>query len=159
MEKIYVREAVEEDAEAISELVARLKMLNEELDPHFKATQNIEKVAREYVLRALKDESTRILIAEDAETSSIAGVLILRLEDRVFYEPKMKAVITDFYVRAKYRRRRVGSILLERAMKIAKEMGAGIITAVYPAGNNIADTFYKQAGFKDFQIEKYNPLE
>ncbi|MCE4626309.1 MAG: GNAT family N-acetyltransferase [Desulfurococcales archaeon] len=159
MSSIYVREAVENDIETISELVARLKMLNEELDPHFKAVSNINEIAREYVEKAIQDENTKILVAVDMATADIAGIIILRVEDRVFYEPRKKAVITDFYVKAKYRRKRLGSILLDEAIKVAKEMGAGIITAVYPAGNSIADSFYKKAGFKDFQIEKYKPLD
>ena len=159
MSAIFVREAVENDLDTIAKLVARLKLLNEELDPHFKAVKNLEEIAKTYVEKAMQDDNTKILVAVDMATADIAGIIILKLEDRVFYEPRKKAVITDFYVKAKYRRKRVGSILLDEAMKAASEMGAGIITAVYPAGNTIANDFYTKAGFKDLQIEKYKPLK
>ncbi|MCE4599973.1 MAG: GNAT family N-acetyltransferase [Desulfurococcales archaeon] len=159
MSSIFVREAVENDIDVVARLVARLKQLNEELDPHFKAVANLDEVAREYVERAVKSEDAKVLVAIDMATADIAGVIILKIEDRIFYEPRKKAVITDFYVRAKYRRKRVGSILLDEAMKAAVDMGAGIITAVYPAGNTIASDFYTKAGFRDLQVEKYKPLK
>jgi len=73
MSSIYVREAVENDIATISELVARLKMLNEELDPHFKAVPNINEIAREYVEKAMQDENTKVLVAVDMATADIAG--------------------------------------------------------------------------------------
>ncbi len=158
MTTIYVKEAAKEDSSIIADMIARLKMLNEELDPHFKTIRDLETAVREYVNKMIEDENSKILLALDADTSEAVGVLILRREDRVFYEPRIKAVITDFYVKPKYRRKRIGTLLLEKALEEAKEMGAGILTVVYPAGNTIADEFYKKAGFKELQIEKYKPL-
>jgi len=158
MVAIYVKEATSEDAGAVAEMIARLKMLNEELDPHFKTVSDLDVVVKKYVEEILASEDTRVLLALDAATGEPVGLLVLRKEDRIFYEPRYKAVITDFYVKPKYRRRRVGSILLEKAIEHAKDLGAGIITVVYPAGNTIAETFYERAGFKDLQVEKYKPL-
>lgn len=158
MANIYVREAREGDVQVVADMVARLKMLNEELDPHFKAVENIEEVAEEYVRKAIEDPNTLVIVAVDGDTETVAGVIILKIEDRIFYEPRKKALITDFYVRAKYRRRRLGTLLLEQAIEHAKEKGAGLITAVYPAGNIIAGEFYSKAGFKDLLVEKYKPL-
>jgi len=158
MARINVREAAEADAEQVSKLIARLKLVNEELDPHFKTVPDLDRVALEYTLEAIRDPKARVIVAEDEEAGEIIGVLVYKLMDRVFYEPRIKALITDFYVRARYRGRRVGSLLLEKAAEKAKEDGAGILTVVYPAGNSIAAGFYERKGFRDLQVEKYKPL-
>lgn len=156
--RITVRMAREEDSGEIASLIARLKSLNEELDPHFKVVGNIDEVARAYVEETLKSPNAFILVAEDAEGGVIAGIIRVEIVDRLFYEPRLKAVITDIYVRPRYRRKRVGVLLLERAAEEAKRRGAGIITAVYPANNVIAASFYERIGFTRLQEEVYKPL-
>ena len=158
MPGVYVREAVEEDLEALASMVARLKMVNEELDPHFKVVENLEEAAREYVGKAIVSEDKIVLVAVAEDTGKPVGVVIVELVDRVFYKPRIKAVITDFYVIPRYRRRRVGALLVERAAEKAREKGAGILAAVFPAGNNIAREFYTKMGFRDLQVEMYKPL-
>ncbi len=159
MPGVYVREAVEEDVGRVAGLVARLKLVNEELDPHFKTVPDLEKVAQDYVREAVASDKKRVIVAVDEATGEIAGVLIYELQDRVFYTPRIKAVITDFYVVPRYRRRRIGTLLLDKAAEMAAGDGAGILTVVYPAGNNIADRFYTGKGFRDLQKEKYRPLQ
>ncbi len=158
MARVYVREATPEDVDQLARLVARLKELNEELDPHFKTVDNLEEQARKYVEEAVAADNRKVIVAADEETGEAVGLVILELQDRVFYEPRIKAVITDFYVLPRYRRRRVGTLLLEKAEEAAREAGAGIITAVYPAGNSIAASFYKGRGFRELQVEVYKPL-
>ena len=158
MPGVYVREAIEGDLEALASMVARLKMVNEELDPHFKVVENLDEAAREYVAKAIASEDKIVLVAVDEDTGKPVGVVIVELVDRVFYKPRIKAVITDFYVIPRYRRRRVGALLVERAAEKAREKGAGILAAVFPAGNNIAREFYTKMGFRDLQVEMYKPL-
>ena len=158
MARIVVREAETGDVSHVAELVARLKTLNEELDPHYKVVDNLLEVARAYAEEAIGDEKTRVLIALDEDAGEAAGILIYRLVDRRFYLPRIKAVITEFYVRPKYRRRRIGSLLLEKAIELARTDGAGMITAVYPAGNVLADSFYKARKFIELAVERYRPL-
>jgi len=155
---VHVRHAEAGDAEAVARLVARLKLVNEELDPHFKVVEGLEEAARRYVEGALDDPNKKVLVAVDDDTGEIVGVIILELVDRVFYEPKLKAVITDFYVIPRYRRRRVGTLLLDKAAEEARAAGAGLLAAVFPAGNSIAEEFYKRRGFKPLQVEYYKPL-
>ncbi len=156
--RITVREADKADIEKIVPLLVRLKALNEEIDPHYKAVDNLEEAARKYLETMIDRSDARVILAVDAETGDIAGVIIYTLVDRVFYEPRIKAVITDFYVHPRYRRKRVGSLLLDKAAEKAASDGAGIITAVYPAGNAIAESFYRSRKFVPLQVEVYRPL-
>ena len=146
--EINIRHASEEDIEPLTELIARLKTLNEELDPNFKVVDNLMDEARRYVLETLSDESSFILVAVDEPRGEVVGFIRVSLTDRRFYEPKMMALITDLYVKARYRRRKVGLMLLEKAKEESRRLGAGILAAHYPSYNSIASKFYEKAGFK-----------
>ncbi len=156
--RIIVREAREDEKEQVANLIARLKMLNEELDPHYKVVDDLETVVREYVDKIFSDEKTRVIVAVDESTREIAGLIVYTLMDRIFYKPRIKAVITEFYVLPRYRRKRVGSLLLDKTVEKASSDGAGLITVIYPAGNVIAEKFYKGKRFIPLQIEMYKPL-
>jgi ribosomal protein S18 acetylase RimI-like enzyme len=156
--KINVRMIEEKDFEEVAKLIARLKSLNEELDPHFKAVDNVREIALKYIEETTKSDNAFILVAENGETGEIIGVIRVELVDRVFYEPRIKALITDIYVKPKYRRKRVGILLLEKAATEAKRRGAGMLSAIYPHGNVLAAEFYKKQGFSEFQREVYKPL-
>ncbi|MEB2793150.1 MAG: GNAT family N-acetyltransferase [Caldisphaeraceae archaeon] len=154
-QKVSVRPAEEKDVEQVVELIVRLKSVNEEVDLNFKVVENIYEVVRGYVRDSLSDDKAVILVAEDEENGSIVGVIRFHLVDRIFYEPRIKAEITDFYIKPVYRRKRLGSTLLHKAIEVAKQKGAGIVTAFYPAGNIIADTFYEREKFIPLNKEKY----
>ncbi len=156
--KISIRMIEEKDFKEVAKLIARLKSLNEELDPHFKAISNVEDVALEYIKKSAESDNAFILVAENGETGEIIGVIRVELVDRIFYEPRIKALITDIYVKPKYRRKRVGILLLEKAAVEAKRRGAGILSAVYPYGNVLAAEFYRKQGFSELQREVYKPL-
>ncbi len=156
--QVEVRYVGEEDVEAVADMIARLKTLNEELDPHFKVIDNLEEETRKYVKESLSSGNVVMLLAYNSSTGEPVGVIRLEIIDRIIYKPRVKAIITDIYVKPRYRRRRIASILLEKAKEEAKRRGAGIIVAVYPANNLIAEAFYEREGFKTLQIEKYLPL-
>ena len=155
---LVVRELDTRDIDEASVMVARLKLLNEELDPNYKVVDNIDDVARQFLKQVIEDDDYIGLVAVDSETGALAGLIILRLVDRVFYTPRIKALITDLYVKPIYRRKRVATLLIEKAMSKARERGAGLIAAVFPSGNAIALHFYENLGFRPFQTEYYKPL-
>lgn len=156
--RVEVRYAREEDVEAIADMIARLKILNEELDPHFRVVEDLEEQARRYVRDSIKSDNVIVILAYDADSGEPLGVLRLEFIDRIFYKPRLKAVITDIYVKPKHRRKRIATMLLEKAKDDARKRGAGLITAVYPANNVIAEMFYEKEGFRTLQVEKYLPL-
>lgn len=159
MSEIIVREAKEQDVESVAEMVARLKVLNEELDPHFKVVDNLEEEARAYAREVITSEKHITLVAEDKKEAKPVGLIVAELQDRRFYKPRLKALITDFYVKPLYRRRRLGTLLLEKLVAEARKRGAGIVTAVFPANNKIAEEFYTSHGFRDLQTEKYKQVD
>jgi len=156
--EIDVRYANLNDKSQIAELIARLKILNEELDPHFKTVDELHDIALKYIEESLGRDNVLILVAYNVESGEIAGVIRVEILDRLFYNPRIKALITDIYIKPRYRGRRVATLLLEKVKDEVKKRGAGILVATYPANNLIADKFYEKAGFKILQVERYIPL-
>lgn len=154
-----IREARGEDVESVAEMVARLKVLNEELDPNFKVVDNLEEEARRYAEEVIGSPDHIVLVAEDRAEGKTVGLIIAEVSDRRFYKPRKKALITDFYVKPLYRRRRLGTLLFEKLVTEARRRGAGIVTAIFPANNKIAEEFYTSHGFRDLQVEKYKQVD
>jgi len=154
-EKIVVRKAVEQDMNDLIDMIARQKTLNEELDPNFRIIEDLSSRTKEYLEKLMKNDDAVILVAINSEENKPIGVIIGQVVDRVFYKPRYKMIITDFYIKPLYRRMRIGSLLLEKIIAEAEKKGAGIITAIYPSNNKIAEEFYEKHGFKILQVERY----
>jgi GNAT superfamily N-acetyltransferase len=157
--RINVRHLAPEDVDKVTKLIARLKDLNSELDPHYMTIDNLEDVVRDYVKKSAEDPNVVFLLAEDEETKRIVGILRAQFRDRAFYKPRNALVITDIYVDPRYRRKGLGSLLLRKLEETAREKGIEMLIAVYPAGNVIADDFFNKKGFKLLQVERYKHIE
>ena len=60
----------------------------------------------------------------------------------------MEGVIVDIYLLPLYRRRGVGEFILQEISAALKAKGAGVVTAEFPAQNEIAVRFYAKRGFR-----------
>lgn len=156
VDRIIVRRAEVRDAESVVDMIVRLKIFNEELSGMFRTVQDVRERAREYFMSSL-DGDGKILLVADAD-GEVAGFIRVELVDRIFYEPRVKALITDIYVRPSYRRSSVGHILIEAATREARRMGAGMISAIYPIKNYVASEFYRKMGFEELQVEVFKEL-
>ncbi|BAN89754.1 GNAT family N-acetyltransferase [Aeropyrum camini] len=153
---VVLRHAVESDEADVVDMIVRQKIFNEELSPLFKTIDDLRTEAEKYFRETLADDNSFIIVAQHGE--NIVGFIRVELVDRRFYKPRFKAVITDIYVKPRYRRRAVGRLLAERAAEEARRRGAGIMSALYPMTNYVAKRFYSQLGFKEFQIEVYREI-
>jgi len=155
---LIVRPLDEDDIAKATEYIVRLKLLNEEIDPNFKVIDELEEVAREYVVASIHDPDVAIYVCEDLDLNQIIGLIRVEFKDRKFYHPRKEAIITDIYVKAGYRGKNVGKVLVEKAVALAKERGAGLLVVCYPVNNTIAEKFFKELGFKDLRKEKFLSL-
>lgn len=141
-----IRPARKEDIDQISDLVLRLKKLNEEFDPLYTVRQEAPEVVRKYMSDSLEKEDVIVLVAESS--GRVVGVIRAEIRSRVFYEPLIAGVITDLYVLPSYRRRGVGEALISSLTKILKSRGIRLVSAEFPPMNKIAVEFYTNLGFK-----------
>lgn len=146
MNEHIIRKAGKEDIPGIASLILRLKKLNEEFDPFFKVSDSSEKIILNYIQEAITDKNSLLFISNINE--KISGVIRSRIDDRMFYEPKRRGNIIDFYVLPEFRRSKVGEQLLQKTYDTLLEKGAKIIVTEFPTQNKIAANFYKKNGYR-----------
>ena len=156
VEHVEVRRAEEQDVDRIAEFIARLKQVNEELDPMYVTREDLAETARRYVEESLRNPNVIMLVA--VHDGKVVGVVRATVVDRLFYEPRTEALITDIYVHPSYRRRGVASLLIDRLAEEAKRRGIKLLAAEYPPGNRIAERFFSKLGFKPLMVRVYRKV-
>jgi ribosomal protein S18 acetylase RimI-like enzyme len=157
---IHLRPAREGDLAAIVPLLLRLKRLNEEFDPLLKVRDDAEGQAKEVVRTQLADPKAVVLVAEGsgADREKVVGFVRAVVRERPFYTPEREGVIVDIYLLPLYRRKGVGEVLLSEVSNALKAKGAGVVTAEFPAQNEIAVRFYAKRGFRPVTAIHARPL-
>ncbi|HTW55352.1 MAG TPA: GNAT family N-acetyltransferase [Thermoplasmata archaeon] len=147
---IHLRPARATDIPALVPLLLRLKRLNEEFDPLLKVRDDAEAQARDVLKAQIADPKAVVLAAEGIgpDIDKVVGFVRAVVRERPFYAPEHEGVILDIYLLPLYRRRGVGEFLLREVSAALKAKGAGIVTAEFPAQNEIATRFYSKRGFR-----------
>jgi len=147
---IHLRPARDSDLSALLPLLLRLKRLNEEFDPLLKVREDAEQQARQILKADLSSPKAVVLAAEGvgADRDKVVGFVRAHIRERAFYAPEHEGVILDIYLLPLYRRRGVGEFVLREVTNALKAKGAGIVTAEFPAQNEIAARFYTKRGFR-----------
>ncbi len=147
---IHLRPARDADVAALIPLLLRLKRLNEEFDPLLKVRDDSEQQARQILKSDISNPKAVVLAAEGvgAEREKVVGFVRAHVRERPFYAPEQEGVILDIYLLPIYRRRGVGEFVLHEVANALKAKGAAIVTAEFPAQNEIAARFYTKRGFR-----------
>uniref|UniRef100_A0A7C5YAE2 GNAT family N-acetyltransferase n=1 Tax=Caldiarchaeum subterraneum TaxID=311458 RepID=A0A7C5YAE2_CALS0 len=145
MGEVIFRKAEEKDIPKLMELNIRLKRLNEEFDPLFRMRQDIAEKSREYLEAAIKSNNSLVIVAEN--NNKVVGFIKADIKERIFYEPRVEGNIVEFYLLPEYRRKKIGAAMLDYMIKQLKDR-VEIITAEFPALNEIAVEFYTRLGFR-----------
>ncbi|MET1101355.1 MAG: GNAT family N-acetyltransferase [Pyrodictiaceae archaeon] len=156
LEDMIIRRAEEKDVDALVDFIVRLKQVNEELDPTYIVRDDVEEVARRYIKESLGRDDVIILVAE--HNGRPIAMVRAELRERLFYEPRREALITDLYVHPSYRRRGIGEKLVRSLESILVDKGIRLLAAEYPPGNTIASRFFEKEGFKKLLVRVYRRL-
>lgn len=147
---IHLRSARDSDISALIPLLLRLKRLNEEFDPLLKVRDDAEQQARQVLKSDIANPKAVVLAAEGvgADKDKVVGFVRALVRERPFYAPEHEGVILDIYLLPLYRRRGVGEYVLRETSSALKAKGAAVVTAEFPAQNEIATRFYTKRGFR-----------
>jgi len=146
MQEVSIREVRKEELEQAANLIVRMKRLNNEFDPLFTVVDDAAERARTYLERSVESKGAVVLVALVGR--KVVGVLRAEVKERLFYKPSNGGIITDFYILPEHRRKALGNDMLERASKTLRKLGAEVVTAEFPARNEIAVKFYSKRGFR-----------
>ena len=141
-----IRHATKADILAVTDLIVRIKKLNNEFDPLFAVHEDLQSTAMKYVSETIGVPDKLMLVAE--EGGKVVGVCRAEMRHRPFYEPSREGFITEFYIMPEFRRKALGHEILDKASGELKSMGAQIIVGDVPSQNEIAVRFYTKRGFR-----------
>jgi len=149
-EAVHLRPARDDDVPSLVPLLLRLKRLNEEFDPLLRVRDDAEQQARQILKADLANPKAVVLVAEgsDSDRGKVVGFVRAHVRERAFYAPEFEGVILDIYLLPLYRRHGAGEYVLKEMTNALKAKGAGLVTAEFPAQNEIATRFYSKRGFR-----------
>jgi ribosomal protein S18 acetylase RimI-like enzyme len=159
--QIHLRPAREEDVPTLVPLLLRLKRLNEEFDPLLRVRDDAEQQARQILTADLANPKAIVMVAEGvgSDREKIVGFSRAHVRERAFYAPEHEGVILDIYLLPLYRRRGAGEFVLQKMSDALRAKGAGLVTAEFPARNEIASRFYSKRGFRSITVVQARSLD
>jgi ribosomal protein S18 acetylase RimI-like enzyme len=136
---VRIREARQEDAEALAQLSAQLG---------YPATAG---QIRERLAQLAQDPAAAIVVAE-VEDGAVAGWMQL-LEQHVL-EAGGRVEIAGLVVDSRYRRSAIGRALMERAEQWARERGLRAVNLRSNVTRAAAHAFYQSLGYEHVKTQK-----
>jgi len=147
-----IRQAVPGDALLLSTLNVDVQRLHAENHPDIFKFPMSNDFAIDFFDEKLADSMTSIFIAEEKDGQAL-GYVVCQLTERAdnpFTFPQHYILIDQISVSPKVQRRGVGSALIERVVKMAKESSVKKIQLGSWAFNTEAHTFFEKMGFEKF---------
>lgn len=150
---VKIRRAQKEDAPKIAELALKLVRQHQSYDP------------RRFV-RLYDERQAQWFYGKQTAESGAAAVLVAEIENAIVgfayveYEPKNYAEMLenaawlhDIYVEDAARAGGAGKLLIEKAIEIARELGADKLLLTVAAKNEYARQFFARRGFETTMFE------
>jgi GNAT superfamily N-acetyltransferase len=149
---VTVRRATEKDAPLIGEYALKLVEQHRQYDPRrFSRLAEAGQMAWFYGGRT-KAADAAVLVAETE--GEVVGFAYVQFEARDYANLLESAAwLHDIYVDEKARGTRAGKLLIEAAVEIAKELGAGKLMLSAAAKNEHAREFFARQGFRTTMVE------
>jgi GNAT superfamily N-acetyltransferase len=87
------------------------------------------------------------IVAE--KDGSVVGTLFLQIIPNLLHDARPFAILENMVVDSKYRRQRIGRLLIERALACCREAGCYKIQLLSNKKRQEAHKFYRSMGFED----------
>lgn len=142
-----ITRATVDDADVLAHLNEAIHDLHCQISPAFFQRSPRTSVSTEFA-KMLAEEDTCVFVAWDADTP--VGYCVLKIIERApnaWTRGFRRLLVDQLSVEPGYRRRGVGSRLMEASFEFAHERGIGEVTLEYWSTNVEAREFYKAMGF------------
>lgn len=155
--QIEYRAGTPQDLEELVPLVEAFAREQQKLVRINEFAPNFVEVARSSVAQALEHPAAVVMVAEEKkeDSSLIVGYAVgLLQEPPALFKPDPYVFVSDLYVFPKYRRRGIGTALLERVRGWGFVKNAFRFSAVLPVGS-AAQGLFERMGFRAIQTMVY----
>ena len=150
-DEIQIRRFDRDDVDEVVKLWVELVDEHHKLDSRYKLTKNATEHYRMFLLESLYRPERIIFIA--ARSDSFAGFITGGImEPSTIYEMGQNAVIQDIFVRPEYRRCKIGSRLVNEALKFFGNHDIHSVQLDVWARSTASRDFWHKMGFDDSQI-------
>lgn len=152
---VTIRDATDEDLPLITQLATEVGGITENFEVG--ARRLVDALGRDrtrFFDRLLHNPEVRVVVAEDLETGSISGIMVLSV-DEVSVALDLPAAFISYLVVAKSRRHRgVGRALLAEATTFAEELGAEhVIVGVTTTAREV-NRYFARLGFAPLVLRR-----
>jgi GNAT superfamily N-acetyltransferase len=155
---MLVRKATATDKKQIVKLRIALQHHLEQSNPIiWRVTQAGQQELVQQVNRMMTDDASLVMVAE--HNTNIIGFANGRILQRTEYEPKKVGFIIMAFIEKKYRRRGIGTKLIQELCKYFEAEKVHNITLRYVLGNKEAEAFWHHLGFTPIIHTAYTDLE
>ena len=149
---VTVRRAVWEDARTIAEYALKLIAQHQDYNPRRFSRFVTEKQAEHFYGRQTKTGDAAVLVAE--LEGEIVGFAYIEFEAKDYANLLENAAwLHDIYIDETRRGNSAGKLLIEKSIKVAKELGAGKLMLSVAAKNEYARKFFERNGFRETMVE------
>jgi ribosomal protein S18 acetylase RimI-like enzyme len=144
----FVRSAEFRDLDRVAALWTAITRHHENLDPLFTMRSGADAELRELITSLYRDPDAEILVYD--EGGNLPGMCIVRI-DRAppIMSEVERAEITDLGVRASERRRGIGDLLVDAALKWVRAGAVDRVEVQVACGNREGQAFWRSRGFGD----------
>jgi len=145
--RVLIREATIEDLKRVKFLWLKLAEEMYKIEEYiFPSRENAERWFSS-ILSTLREGRGKVLVAQ--LNGEIVGFIYFVHSLRMFFEvSKQVALISDMYVKPEFRRRGIGSLLLEKCFEHLRKLDIKHVMLSVLSNNLAAVKFYEKHGFK-----------
>lgn len=148
-EKIVIREIEVADAEILKCFWLNLAREMFEIEGHIVPSVKNAEVWTSYILKSVEQGRVDVLIAR--KNGEPVGFINWSYPTRWFQTSTRQASVDNLYVKPAYRRRGVGTRLMEEAMNRIREKGVGNVEVSVLSDNVKAVRFYEKFGLRVYR--------
>jgi ribosomal protein S18 acetylase RimI-like enzyme len=151
----HIRDARQEDLEAVGQLAGRLVRMHHEYDPaRWMLVDGVEAGYARYFASQLGNPGTIILVAEDQATGEIVGYVYASLEERNWADLRDACGrLHDVFIAERARRQGLARSMLLECLRRLTALGTSLVVTTTAWQNQTSQALLRALGFRPAALE------